>query len=176
MRLTFTLLLSAWLLVLCVQDWGGRGVRSGGRGGGAVAGLAWRLGMEWGAFVDGVVGGLLCAALLIIPFLLHAAGGGDVKMLFAVGCIFGSSLAMELLLCISVAGLLLAPLMILAGKASGGRLKHWFRCVFDWRYDRAAGRAALPPKDNERYRVPFGIAIAAGTWATLGFFVWGGLG
>lgn len=176
MRLTFTLLLSAWLLVLCVQDWRWRRLPNVLTLGGAAAGLIWRQGMGWATFADGVVGGLLCAALLIIPFLVHAAGGGDVKMLFAVGCIFGSSLAMELLLCISVAGLLLAPLMILAGKASGGRLKHWFRCVFDWRYDRAAGRAALPPKDNERYRVPFGIAIAAGTWATLGFFVWGGLG
>ncbi len=174
--LLFTILLSAWLLVLCVQDWRWRRLPNWLTLGGAAAGLAWRLGMGKGALLDGVAGGLLCAALLAIPFLLHAAGGGDVKMLFAVGCIFGSGHAMELLLCISLAGLVLAPVMILAGKASGGRLKHWLRCAFDWRYDRAAGRAVLPPRDDERYRVPFGIAIAAGTWVALGVFVWGGAG
>ena len=166
----FTILLSVWLLVLCVQDWRWRRLPNWLTLGGAAAGLAWRLGMGRGAFVDGVLGGLLCAALLIIPFLAHAAGGGDVKMLFAVGSMFGRGRAMELLLCISIAGLVLAPVMILAGKASGGRLKHWLRCVFDWRYDRAAGRAALPPKNDERYRVPFGVAIAAGTWVALGVF------
>lgn len=166
-------LLSAWLLVLCVQDWRTRRLSNWLTLGGAAAGLAWRLGAGLPALWDGVAGGLLCAALLLLPFLLHAAGGGDVKMLFAVGCFFGKGRAMELLLCISLAGLLLAPVMVLVGKTSGGRLKHWLRCVFDWRYDRAAGRAALPPADDERYRVPFGIAIAAGTWATLAFFVWG---
>jgi prepilin signal peptidase PulO-like enzyme (type II secretory pathway) len=52
-------------------------------------------------------------------------------------------------------------------KVTAARLKHFFRSVFDWRYDRAAGRAAIPPKTDERARVPFGIAIALGTWATL---------
>lgn len=174
--LAFTIALSIWLLVLCVQDWRWRRLPNPWTLGGAAVALAWRLGMGARAFADGVAGGLLCAALLLLPFLLHAAGGGDVKMLFAVGCALGKAHALEALLCISVAGLVLAPAMILAGKASGGRLKHWARCVFDWRYDRAAGRAALPPRDDERYRVPFGIAIAAGTWATLALFVWGGAG
>lgn len=166
-------LLSAWLLVLCVQDWRTRRLPNWLTLGGAAAALAWRLGRGIPPFADGVAGGLLCAALLILPFLLHAAGGGDVKMLFAVGCLFGKNHAMELLLCISLAGLLLAPAMVIAGKASGGRLKHWLRCAFDWRYDRSAGRAALPPADDERCRIPFGIAIAAGTWATMLFFVQG---
>lgn len=170
----FAIPLGAWLLVLCIQDWRTRRLSNWLTLGGAAAALAWRAGAGLPALRDGVLGGLLCAALLFLPFLLHAAGGGDVKMLFAVGCFFGKARAMELLLCISLAGLLLAPALVIAGKASGGRLKHWLRCAFDWRYDRAAGRAALPPADDERYRIPFGIAIAAGTWAAMLFFPQGG--
>ena len=67
----------------------------------------------------------------------------------------------------SLAGLALMLVLLLVGLADARRLKHVLRSVFDWRYDRAAGRAALPPKSSERCRVPFGVAIAAGTWITL---------
>ena len=57
--------------------------------------------------------------------------------------------------------------MIIMRKVGMARLKHAMRCLFDWRYDRVAGRAALPPKEDEGNRIPFGVAIAIGTWATL---------
>ena len=75
--------------------------------------------------------------------------------------------SLNFLLATVLAGLALVIVMLTMRAADGARLKHYARCLFDWRYDRKAGRAALPPKDEERVRVPFGIAIAAGLWAVL---------
>ena len=104
---------------------------------------------------------------LIIPFLLRAAGAGDVKMLAAAAAFLGLHTVPFFLLATSFAGLLVAIVMICMRQVTAARLKHAFRTLFDWRYDRKAGKAALPPKDDERARVPFGCAIALGTWATL---------
>lgn len=159
------IVMTAWLLALCASDLRRRRLPNALTLGGALVALVWRLGMGgWPAAWSGVSGGFLCALLLIIPFLLHAAGGGDVKMLFAVGTAFGRNRVVGTLFHVSMAGLVLAALFALFGRVDRSRLVHYVRCVFDWRYDRKAGRAALPPKSSEKARVPFGLAIAAGAW------------
>jgi len=161
-------ILTPWLAVLCWQDIRHRRLPNVLTLGGAAAALAWRLGMAGGpAFFDGLLGGVYCALLLLPPFIVKAAGGGDVKMLFAVGCALGQHRALAALLCVSVAGLLLGTVMFAAGRVDRRRLAHCARCAFDWRYDRVAGRANLPPRNHEKSRVPFGVAIAAGTWMEL---------
>ena len=161
-------LLSVWLLALCVEDARRRRLPNALTIGGALVALAARAGAGgWPAFLSGLEGGALCALLLLFPFFLRAAGGGDVKMLFAVGAALGRGRVVGTLFWVSVAGLALAFFFLLFGRVDRSRLVHWIRCGFDRRYDRKAGRAALPPKTSERYRVPFGIAIALGTWLEL---------
>lgn len=161
-------LLSVWLAVLCYTDCRHRVLPNVLTFGGALVALAVRYGAGgWAAGNAGLAGGIVCGLFLILPFILHSAGGGDVKMLFAVGCIMGLGKAAEVILFTSLAGLLLMFVMLVVGLADGCRLKHYMRCLLDWRYDRAAGKAALPPKDSESVRVPFGVAIAVGTWATM---------
>lgn len=158
-------ILSLWLLALCASDLGQRRLPNVLTLGGAAVALVWRLGMGGlPALWSGVAGGFFCALLLLLPFIMHAAGGGDVKMLFAVGAVFGRSRVVGTLLYVSLAGLALAVFFALFGRTDRSRLVHYVRCVFDWRYDRKAGRAALPPKSSEKCRVPFGLAIAAGAW------------
>ena len=169
-------LFSLWLVALCATDLRCRRLPNALTLGGAAAALALRTATGRGAaLLDGLEGGLICAALLLLPFFVNAAGAGDVKMLFAVGCFFGSRRGLEALFYVSVAGLALALVFLVFGRVDRSRLVHWARCVFDWRYDRKAGRAALPPKSSEKARVPFGLAIAAGTWLEL-FFPVEGLG
>ncbi len=170
-----TAILSVWLLALCIEDVRRRTLPNALTLGGALVALAWRLGAGgFPAFLGGLMGGVFCALLLFVPFLLHAAGGGDVKMLFAVGAALGRVRTVGLLFYVSIAGLVLAVLFLAFGRVDRGRLVHYARCVFDWRYDRAAGRASLPPKTSEKARVPFGLAIAAGTWLEI-FLPLGGM-
>lgn len=156
------------MLILCWQDCKYRRLPNAMTIGLAVMGLAARL---WTGglpgLCDGLLGGLVCGGFLLIPFLMKSAGGGDVKMLFAAGVITGLRFAFAELLFVSLFGLLVGVIMLCFGLVASARLRHVLRVVFDWRYDRKKGAAELPPKTDERMRVPFGVAIAAGTVLTL---------
>ena len=115
------------------------------------------------SFCNGVFGGLVGGLFLLVPFLLRGAGGGDVKMLFSVGCLLGVPLILDALLFISLGGIVLGGAMIVGKRVDTARLKHALRCVFDWKYDRKSGRAGLPERNGEKSRIPFGVAISAGT-------------
>ena len=134
----------------------------------AIIGLAWRLG-EGGCpvFLNGLYGGVVCGLFLLLPFLMHGAGGGDVKMLFAAGCALGMNRCGLLLMLTSLSGVILAVIMLICRQVNGQRLMHYCRVLFDFRYDRVEGRKNLPDKNDEKNRIPFGIAIAAGVWFTL---------
>ena len=131
--------------------------------GGAAVALVFRFaGGGWPAFLDGFAAAAVAGAGLLIPFLMNGAGGGDVKMLFAAGAISGWGKLFLLLWTTSVAGVVVGVVMLLIGQADGARLKHALRSLFDWRYDRASGAAALPPKDSVRSRIPFSVPISIG--------------
>ncbi|MBQ7651592.1 MAG: prepilin peptidase [Victivallales bacterium] len=161
-------ILTPWLGYLCWSDAKHRRLPNAWTLGGLLAGLCVQAGF-WGmtGFWDGLAAAGVCALFLLIPFLIRAAGAGDLKMLAACGAFVGLRETPFLLMAVSFAGLFVAVPMLILRKVTAARLKHVFRCLFDWRYDRADGRAAIPPKTDERVRVPFGIAIALGTWATL---------
>ena len=161
-------ILTPWLGYLCWSDAKHRRLPNAWTLGGLLAGLCVQAGF-WGmtGFWDGSAAAGVCALFLLIPFLIRAAGAGDLKMLAACGAFVGLRETPFLLMAVSFSGLFVAVPMLIMRKVTAARLKHAFRCLFDWRYDRAAGKAAIPPKTNERARVPFGIAIALGTWATL---------
>lgn len=161
-------LLTPWLAVLCVQDLKTRRLPNAWTLGGLAAGLTVQFG--WGGtagLLDGLEAAGICVLFLLLPFLVRAAGAGDLKMLAACGAFIGMRQVLLLLLAVSFAGFFVALGLLVSRKVGIPRMKHAFRCLFDWRYDRKAGRAALPPKEDEGNRVPFGVAIALGTLATL---------
>lgn len=163
-----TVLLTPWLGYLCWSDTKHRRLPNVWTLGGLAAGLLVQSGF-WGVagLKDGALAALVAVAFILVPFLVRAAGAGDLKMLAACGAFVGMRWTPFFLMAVSFAGLFVAVWMLCARQVSAARLKHCFRTLFDWRYDRKAGKAALPPKDDERARVPFGVAIALGTWATL---------
>ena len=170
--LTWTILravlLAPWLAVLCVKDLKTRRLPNVWTLGGLAVGLV--LDFGWGGvggLVDGLEAAGVCVLFLLLPFLVRAAGAGDLKMLAACGAFVGMRQVLLLLLAVSFAGFFVAVGMLVTRKVGAARMKHAFRSLFDWRYDRKAGRAALPPKDDEGNRVPFGLAIAIGTLAIL---------
>ena len=164
-----------WLLMLCTFDIKERRLPNKWTLGGIAVALVYCLG--YGGlplFLRGLSAGILCALFLLIPFILRAAGGGDVKMLFACGILVGLGNVLNFLFFVSVSGFLVAVVMWIAGKVDIGRIKHYVRCLFDWRYDRKKGRENLPPASSEKCRVPFGVAIAIGTWMTFAWELFGG--
>ena len=162
------MLLTPGLVVLCVSDIRRRILPNAWTLGGLAVGLAMSAGLDGiSGFLDSLAAAGCGVLFLILPFLLRAAGGGDVKMLAACASFLGTRQMPFFLMAVSFAGLFVAVAMICMRQVSAARLKHAFRSIFDWRYDRKAGKAAIPQKDDERARVPFGVAIAIGTWITL---------
>jgi len=163
------LVATVWGVVLSYLDCRERRLPNWLTVGGAAVALIWRLG--YGGiplFVDGFAAAAAGGAFLLIPFLMRGAGGGDVKMLFAAGAVVGWGGILLMLWITSLVGVVVGVFMLLFGRLDGSRLKHYLRCTFDWRYDRKAGRATLPPKESERVRVPFSIPITVGMlWALL---------
>ena len=172
--LTFSLI-TIWLTVLGWYDSYYRRLPNYLTLGGAVVFLIMRfaLGGTQG-IVNGLIGGLIGGAFLLLPFLLRGAGAGDVKMFFAVGCLVGYKPVFPMIATIfpimiiaTVFGLILGVIMIIKGRLDSSRLKHFFKCCCCIHYDRVEGRKNLPPKNKEAVRIPFGVAIAAGTWCGL---------
>jgi len=161
-------LLTPWLIALSVSDVKRRILPNVLTIGGFLVALALALGLGGiPALVDALYASGLAFLFLFIPFLVRAAGAGDVKMIAAAAAFLGFARLPFFLMATSFAGLFVAVVMICMKQVTAARLKHAFRSIFDWRYDRKAGRAAIPKRDDERARVPFGCAIALGAWATL---------
>lgn len=156
-----------WAGYLARCDWRTRTLPNVGTLGGALVAVAWACGRGWDAGLATLLAGLGAAAFLLLPYIVRAAGAGDVKMLFAAGAIAGPGRVLPLVFAVSVCGVVLAVVMLFARRVSAARLKHWANVCFNFRYDRAVGAALLPPRSSEQCRVPFGIAIGAGLVLTL---------
>lgn len=114
-------------------------------------------------FASASVAGLF----LVVPWLLRAAGGGDVKMMFAAGAAVGWVGLLDLLILTSLAGVVMACGLLAAGVVSAKRLSHWIQVFLNPKYDRKAGALALPSSADERVRMPFSMAIAIGMMVVL---------
>jgi len=163
MKYWIILAVIGWCLVLCLRDLRERRLPNRLTLGGACLVLCLKAGFGGLPMaVDSVTAALAAGAFLLLPFLLHGAGGGDVKMMFAAGAVVGLTRLTHLLWYTSLAGLVYGGILILIGSLDGSRVKHCARTILDWRYDRRSGAQQLPPRDSERVRIPFSIPIAAG--------------
>lgn len=141
------------LVVLCVKDVRCRVLPNGMTLALAISAFASRLAFDGlGGLLDGLMGGLVCAGFVLLPYLLRGAGGGDVKMMFGAGVATGLHLCVAEMLFVSLSGLLLGGIMLVFGKV--------------------AFRHGRTDRQNEDYRIPFGVAIAVGTCMALVFSWW----
>jgi prepilin peptidase CpaA len=128
---------------------------------GLVAGLGLRVPLGGGAVLDGL-GGFAAALALGIPFFAAGAlGGGDVKLLAAVGAFTGWSGLLETLVAVALAGAALALFeglrrgVLVQVFANTGKLALY--CVTLSRYGARPEIGA-----QAAVSVPYGVAIAAG--------------
>ena len=119
----------------------------------------------WAGLKSGLAGVLVAGSIFCLLFFLGAMGGGDVKLMGAVGAWVGPSQAAFYLLAVCIAGGLIACAYLLFG----------FRKPI-------AASVAAPETDTTRItaphperlhnapslRVPFGLAIAIGTFVCAG--------
>ncbi len=134
-----------------------------------------RLGfLGWHGLVEGLLGVILCGGAFFLLFMIHAMGGGDVKLMAAVGAWVGyRNAGLALIVCALAGGLIALGYVVVLKR---------YRTTFSnigalIRFHARSGlrvHPALNLSNAKAVRIPYGVAIAAGAVGTLISTVWKG--
>jgi prepilin peptidase CpaA len=131
------------------------------------------LGFAWNAWIAGAPGfkssllGFTVAAILMGTLtLLGGMGGGDTKLLAAIGALKGYPFILAVLFYSFLVGGALALTVAIWQKRLLGTLGRVWRMLFAAVMYRL--NPAAEPEERMSYKIPFGVAICVGTlWAQL---------
>jgi prepilin peptidase CpaA len=121
---------------------------------------------------SGAFGMLAAGGLFLLLFVLGAMGGGDMKLMAAVGAWVGSDEVMMLILAAALAGGVLAIGRIIFRNVLGETLKNTIRLIFFRFTSGLQPHPELNVQAPESQRVPFGVAIAVGALSCAGNAIW----
>jgi prepilin peptidase CpaA len=140
---------------------------------GLIAALAVRFALGgWTGLKGGLVGMLLAGGIFFLLFLIGGMGGGDVKLMAAVGAWVGFAQVGVLLIMSAIAGGLLAAGYALVHKRMFESLRNVVELV---RHHLTKGLAPHPILNVQQagtLRLPYGLAIAIGTFYCVGNAFW----
>ena len=129
-----------------------------------IAGLVLRAAMMgWTGLKSGLIGIAIAGGLFCVLYVMGAMGGGDMKMMAAVGAWVGRTHVLTVLVAIALAGGVLALVSIVFNKNLIQTVRNAVRLVL-FRF--TAGLEPHPEMNVQApgsRRVPFGVAIAMGT-------------
>jgi prepilin peptidase CpaA len=141
-------------------------------GPGILAGLLLHLSLDGGrGLLTSLAAGLICGVVFLIFYLAGGMGAGDVKLITAVGCLAGLSDIAYLLVLTSLAGAAMGIVFALMR----GQLKQTMSNVVALaEHHKGEGLKPHPDlnvKNQGTLRLPYGVAIAAGS--TITFYLLG---
>jgi prepilin peptidase CpaA len=119
------------------------------------------LGYGWRGVLSASFGLVVGMSLLMLPYLLGGMGGGDVKLMGALGTLLGSHAILNVFLYTSLVGGLIAIVVAVANQSlieTFKRIWLFLKCIFLFR---APSTGALVFKKSPT--MPYGVAIGAGT-------------
>lgn len=116
------------------------------------------------------IGFLVGFAALLVLFVLSWMGGGDVKLMAAVGALKGYPFVVSALFYSLIVGVVIGVVMLIWNRRALRAFKNIFLVV-------ASRVSPLIPKQNidpkETQKLPFGLAIVFGTlWAMIVGYAW----
>ena len=119
------------------------------------------VGNGWNGLLFALMGVAVGMGLLMLPYLLGGMGGGDVKLMGALGSLLGSHAILNVFLYTSLFGGVIAIVVAVANRSLIEMLKRillFMKCVFLFQAP-AAGAAVFKKSSS----MPYGVAIGAGT-------------
>jgi prepilin peptidase CpaA len=119
------------------------------------------VGNGWNGLLFALMGLLVGMGLLMLPYLLGGMGGGDVKLMGALGTLLGGYAVLNVFLYTSLIGGMIAIVVAVANRSLIEMLKRivlFMKCVFLFQAP-ATGAAVFKRSPS----MPYGVAIGAGT-------------
>lgn len=128
----------------------------------------------WGGMKTSGLGLLVGFGALLVLFVLSWMGGGDVKLMAAVGALKGYPFVLSALFYSLIVGVVIGVIMLIWKRKTLSTFKNLFFVV-------GSRVTRLVPKRDinreETQKIPFGLAIILGTiWAMIMGYAWGPLG
>jgi prepilin peptidase CpaA len=139
---------------------------------GLLVALLVRLGLGWTELRGGLLGMLFAGGIFFLLFLLGGMGGGDVKLMAAVGAWVGLAHVGILLIMSAIAGGLLAVGYVLVHKRMFESLRNVVELVRHHLTEGLAPHPTLNVQQAGTLRLPYGLAIAIGTFYCVGNAFW----
>ena len=140
---------------------------------GLIAALVVRIGLGgWTELRGGLAGMLFAGGIFFLLFLLGGMGGGDVKLMAAVGAWVGLAQVGILLVISAIAGGLLAAGYVLVHKRLFESLRNVAELVRHHLTEGLAPHPTLNVRQAGTLRLPYGLAIAIGTFYCVGNAFW----
>ena len=124
--------------------------------------------LGWPGLKAGLFGLLAAGGLFYVLFLLGGMGGGDVKLIAAVGASVGINQVVPILIWAAIAGGILGVAYALFSQQLWATLLNTFELV---RHHVTSGLRPHPVLNIQQpaaMRVPYGLAIALGTFCCVG--------
>lgn len=128
----------------------------------------------WPGLMDGLLGMLAAGGVFYLVFLMGGMGGGDVKLMAAVGAWAGTAQAMDVLITTAIAGGFLAIGYLAFNRRIHIALSNTTELI---RYHLVSGlqpHPVLNVHEPGALRIPYGLAIAIGTMYCTGTMFWRG--
>jgi prepilin peptidase CpaA len=122
----------------------------------------------------GLLGLLLGGGIFYVLFLLGGMGGGDVKLIAAVSAWAGAAQTVNILIAAALAGGVLAVGTMLFYKTVRQTLMNTVELIRHHLQSGLRPHPELNVRESGALRVPYGVAIAAGTLYCLGSSLWRG--
>ncbi len=105
-----------------------------------------------------LIGAVVGGGVFWVFYLFNAVGGGDVKLMAAIGALMGFRFTVSALVVISIVGAFMALLVLVFRRRLLQGLKESARTMFFIRKRRV--------EESARITIPYGVAIAAGSFVT----------
>jgi prepilin peptidase CpaA len=132
---------------------------------GVIAGILLRFVLfGWKGLLSALAGCLIAGGIMFLFYLVRAMGAGDVKLLAAIGSLVGTRHAVAVLLATAISGGVLALVVVLSRRKAMKTLRNLGSVV---RFHFWTGMHAHPDLNLDNpsaLRMPYGLAIAAGTF------------
>jgi prepilin peptidase CpaA len=133
---------------------------------GLVAGFSLNVALGgWSGLTESALGFGLALLIYVPLFILRAMGGGDVKLMAAVGCMAGPQAWFTIFILASIAGGVYAIVLLTAKRSMGGAFWNIVHIVKELVRFRLPFRSKpeLDISHSNSLSVPHGVTIAAGT-------------